>query len=101
MSAYSKYFYQLRAIRRLVHQLKTKVEFYHIYRHQDNSKTFDDLPQDAQLNTIVDGIAQREFDHAHEHSTFTPSTLFHREGRVVKVGGVKLKIIYYQTSEIG
>ena len=68
MSAYSKYFDQLIAIRRLVHQLKTKVEFYHIYRHQDNSKTFDDLPQDAQLNTIVDGIAQREFDHAHEHS---------------------------------
>ena len=91
VSASSKHVDLLRAIRRLVHQLKPKVEFYHIYGNHDNSKTLDDLPQEAQLNVIVGDMTQREFDHVREHSTFTPNISFHREGWVVKVGGVKLE----------
>ena len=57
VAASSKHFDLLRAIRCLVHRLKTKVEFYHIYGHQDKSKTFNDLPREAQLNVIVDDMA--------------------------------------------
>ena len=91
VSASSKHFDLLGAIRRLVHKLNTIVEFYHIYGHQDKRKTFNDLPREAQLNVIVGDMAQSEFDHAHENSTFTPNVLFHHEGWVAKVGGVKLQ----------
>ena len=87
----TRHFSLLWAIRRLIHQLKTKVEFHHIYGHQDNSKAYDDLPRDAQINVIVDDMAQRNFDHVHEHSTFSPNVLLHHEGWVVKVGGIKLQ----------
>ena len=62
----NKYLGLLRAIRRLNHRFKTKAQVYHIYGHQYTHTAFHLLPRSAQLDIIVDDLAQREFDTAHE-----------------------------------
>ena len=91
VSSTSKHFDLVRAIRRLNHSLKTTVVFYHIYGHQDTKLPYNLLSRPAQLNVIVDDLAQTAFDKSHESSNFLPNTSFHHEGWSVKIGGVKLQ----------
>ena len=49
------------------------------------------MPRDAQLNIIVDEIAQQVFDTAHESSSFIPNATFLHEGWIVEICGVKLQ----------
>ena len=91
MSSTSKHFDLVRVICRLNYSLKTSVEFYHIYGHQDKNLPYHLLPRTAQLNVIVDDLAQDQFDKAHENSNFLPNVLFHHEGWSIKIGGVKLQ----------
>ena len=49
------------------------------------------LSRDIQLNILVDNIAQRKFDTAHEHSSFIPNAKFFHEGWFIEIGGVKLQ----------
>ena len=86
-----KIFDLVRAIRRLSHSLETTVVFYHIYGHQDSRSSYNLLTRPAQLNVIVDNLAQAEFDKSHENSNFLPNASFHHEGWSVTIGGVKLQ----------
>lgn len=49
------------------------------------------LPRDTQLNVLVDQVAQDYFDSSYLNNTFLPNALFHQEGWVVSIGGVKLQ----------
>ena len=80
----------LKAIRRTQQNLATKVQFYHIHGHQDKHTSFHLLPRPAQLNVIVDRIAQQQFDFAHEHNKFLPNPIFNKEGWYLRIGGVKI-----------
>ena len=91
VSSTSKYFDLVIAIWRLSHSLNTTVNLYHIYGHQDKYLPNHLLPRPAQLNVIVDDLAQVQFDKSHENSSFLPNVLFHHEGWSVAIGGVKLQ----------
>ena len=87
----AKHFDIVKAIRRLHHSLATSVICYHLYGHQDNHTPYSMLPRDAQLNVLVDKVAQDHFDSSYLNNTFLPNTRFHQEGWVVSIGGVKLQ----------
>ena len=61
------------------------------------------LPRDAQLNILIDETAQDYFDKSYEHHSFITNALFHHEGWVVTIGGVKLqdKILSHLRTWIG
>ena len=101
VSSTSKHFDLVRAIRRLRHSLHTTVTFYHIYGHQDKNLPYHLLSRPAQLNVIVDDLAQVTFDKSHENSSFLSNVFFHHEGWSVAIGGVKLQIKFYLIFEIG
>ena len=91
VSSTSKHFDLVRAIRRLNYSLQTTVIFYHIYGHQDKNLPYYLLPRPAQLNVIVDDLAQVQFDRSHENSSFHSNVFFYHEGWSVAIGGVKLQ----------
>ena len=62
VSSSVKHFDLVKAIRRLHHSLKTNVQCYHIYGHQDKHTPYHILPRDAQINIMVDEAAQDYFD---------------------------------------
>ena len=87
----SKHFDIVKAIRRLLQSLTTKVTFQHVYGHQDKNTPFLLLPREAQLNVLVDDSAQAAFDYAYANNTFIPNPKFYHEGWIVSIGGVKLQ----------
>ena len=87
----AKHFDIVKAIRRLHHSLATSVTCYHVYGHQDNHTPYSMLPRDAQLNVLLDEVAQDYFDLSYLNDTFLPNARFHQEGWVVSIGGVKLQ----------
>ena len=91
VSSSVKHFDLVKAIRRLHYSLKTNIQCYHIYGHQDKKTPYHMLSRDAQLNVLVDEAAQDYFDKSHEHHSFIPNALFHHEGWVATIGGVKLQ----------
>ena len=66
------------------------VTFYHIYGHQDRSTPWHLLSKDAQLNCMVDEMAQTALDAAYETDTFHQNPTFNYEGWSAAIGGVKL-----------
>ena len=66
----------LKAIRRLKVKLKTKVEVYHLYGHQNDKTGYSNLPRDAQLNVNVDIDAKAALQEAHYHNSFTTNAVF-------------------------
>ena len=87
----AKHFDLIKAIRRLHHSISTNVEVYHIYGHQDSHTNYQLLSRDAQLNVLVDDMAQTYFDTSFEGNTFIPNARFHHEGWTASIGGVKLQ----------
>ena len=81
----------VKAIRRLIQSLISEISFYHLYGHQDKSTCYHNLPRDAQLNVLVDHLAQQELDNAHVNNNFNVNAKFHYEGWVVHLGGTKLQ----------
>ena len=91
VAATAKHFDIVKAIRRLHHGLVTNVKCYHLYGHQDNHTPHHMLKRDAQLNVLVDEVAQDYFDSSYLNDSFLPNAQFHHEGWVVSIGGVKLQ----------
>lgn len=91
VSQSSRHMDLVKAIRRLKASLTSSITFYHLYGHQDKSKSYFRLKRDAQLNVQVDFTAQTELDRAYENNTFTSNARFHYEGWTVHIGGIKLQ----------
>ena len=70
----------VKANRSLMASLRTKVEIYHLYGHQDKLENYVHLPRDAQLNVQVTDSAQQVLQWAYEHSLFVSNPSFSREG---------------------
>ena len=70
----------IKAIRRLKELLKTTIEVYHIYGHQDENKPFSELERDAQLNVIVDKKAKEALNYAYENQKFHKHPNLPQEG---------------------
>ena len=81
----------LKAIRRLKVKLKTTVEVYHLYGHQDDKTEYSNLPRDAQLNVNVDIEAKAALQEAHCHNSFATNAVFPAEGWQVWAGDRKLQ----------
>ena len=60
--------------------LTTSIEFYHIYGHQDSTHSLHQFSPDAQLNVLVDSIAQTHLDEYTLENRFTKQPLFSYEG---------------------
>jgi len=50
-------------IKKMCKNLRAKIEFYHVDSHQDENLAVKDLPLPAQLNTIADSLANKEYDY--------------------------------------
>ena len=70
--------------------LRTKVEVYHLYGHQDEVENYAHLPRDAQLNVQVNDSAQHALQWAYEHSQFVSNPSFSGEGWQLLVNGSKV-----------
>ena len=79
------------AIRRIQSILHTEVTFYHLYGHQDTSTPTHLLPPDAQLNVLVDSVAQTHLDECILQDCFIRQPIYTYEGWHIKIGGVKLQ----------
>jgi hypothetical protein len=81
----------VRAIRVIKSKLPIKVHFEHIYGHQDDYLSFDNLPRLAQLNVEMDQIAKDQLMEWYDFPPATPcpSSIAH-EGWRCTVNGIKL-----------
>ena len=85
----------IRAIRAIKAELPVEVSFEHVYGHQDNETTIQDLPRLAQLNVHADTLAKEHLDQLIEHAR-TPGGLpanesnLEGEGWTIWLNGVKL-----------
>jgi len=50
-------------IKKVCTNLKAKIFFFHVDSHQDEDCPFDDLPLPAQLNTLADSLASKEYEY--------------------------------------
>ena len=80
----------IRAIKLLRCTLRPSTSFYHIYGHQDKDNPHQDLPQEPQLNVIVDCEAQAHYDKCFVDSSFDNNIIFPTEGWYVSLGHVKV-----------
>ena len=80
----------IKAIRRLKAMLKTTIEIYHIYGHQDQNKPFSELEREAQLNVIVDNKAKEALNYAYENQRFYKHPVFPQEGYQLWMEGKKI-----------
>ena len=70
----------VKAIRKMMKLIKTKVDIQHIYGHQDETVPFSKLSREAQLNIQVDKQAQEALDKAYENQSFIKQPIFYQEG---------------------
>lgn len=80
----------VKAILVLRHKLRTRIEVYHLYGHQDSTTPFHLLPRDAQLNVEVDESAVYSLQLAHEHNSFHVNPTFPCEGWQVRLPTTKI-----------
>ena len=81
----------VRAIRVIKSKLPIKVHFVHIYGHQDDRLSFDNLPRLAQLNVEMDQIAKDQLVELYDFPPATPcSSAIAHEGWHCTVNGAKL-----------
>jgi hypothetical protein len=79
------------AIQVIKSKLPIKVHFEHIYGHQDDRLSFDNLPRPAQLNVEMDQIAKDQLVELYDFPPATPCSLaVAHEGWQCTVNGVKL-----------
>ena len=81
----------IRAIRIIKSKLPITMDFEHVYGHQDDLLSFEDLPRLAQLNVQMDSLAKRRLVQLHERSPTPrcPSSLAH-EGWQCTINGIKI-----------
>ena len=70
----------MKAIRRIKIEIKTKIEIYHIYGHQDDNTDYALLPRDVQLNVDADAIAQNALEQAYYSQTLSNNSVYPKEG---------------------
>jgi hypothetical protein len=81
----------VRAIRVIKSKLPIKVHFEHIYGHQDDQLSFDNLPRLTQLNVEMDQLAKDQLVELYDFPPATPcSSIVAYEGWRCVVNGVKL-----------
>jgi hypothetical protein len=81
----------IRAIRIIKSKLPITVDFEHVYGHQDDLLSFEDLPRLAQLNVQMDSLAKRRLVQLHERlpTPRCPLSLAH-EGWQCTINGIKI-----------
>ena len=82
----------LKAVRRLKAALRTPIEVYHIYAHQDDNTAYALLPRDVQLNVEVDSIAQDSLDQAYSAQTLHHNSVYPKEGWTIWIQNIKLTV---------
>ena len=80
----------VKAIGVLRRRLRTRVEIYHLYGHQDSATPFSLLSRDAQLNVVVDALAVWSLQQAHELNSFQVEPSFPGEGWQVRLSDTKV-----------
>ena len=80
----------LKAIRRIQLLLNTKISIYHIYGHQDSTKSYNQLTREAQLNVQVNREAQYVLGEAFEQNKFVQQPIFPCEGYQLWLHGRKV-----------